>query len=126
MRPAWLAVGWLLVAIVIYLSVTSRPPEIPFDEGDKYGHMLAYGALMLWFAQLYDRGERWIAMLALIALGVALEFVQRWTGYRTFDLWDMAADTAGVVIGLVLAPPRLPNFLRVIERLLRPRAKERS
>lgn len=122
LRGAWLAIAWLLVGLVIYLSVTPRPIEIPLDEGDKYGHLLAYGTVMLWFAQVYERRGRWTAMLALIALGVALEYVQRWTGYRTFDVWDMAADGAGVLIGLALAPPRLPNFLQIAERALRPRA----
>jgi hypothetical protein len=44
--------------------------------------------------------------------------VQRWTGYRTFDVWDMAADAAGVAIGWLLAPPRLPNVLCGVESLL--------
>lgn len=126
LRSAWLTIAWLLIAAVIYLSLTPRPLEIPLDEGDKYGHLLAYGTLMLWFAQLYQRGERWAATLALIALGVALEYVQRSTGYRTFDVWDMAADAAGVLIGLALAPPRLPNFLEVAERVLRLRPDERD
>ncbi|MGE5522504.1 MAG: VanZ family protein [Rhodospirillaceae bacterium] len=122
LRAAWLVVAWLLVAVVIHLSVTPRPLEIPIDEGDKYGHMLAYGTVMLWFAQAYERRARWITVAGLVALGIALEFVQRWTGYRTFDPWDMAADAAGVVIGLALAPPRLPNVLRMTERLLDRRA----
>jgi VanZ family protein len=126
LRAAWLAIAWLLVAAVIYLSVTPQPIEIPLDEGDKYGHLIAYGTLMLWFAQLYERSARWVATLGLIALGVALEYVQRSTGYRTFDVWDMAADAAGVLIGFALAPPRLPNFLEVAERVLRLRPDERD
>jgi VanZ family protein len=126
LRAAWLAIAWLLVAAVIYLSVTPQPIEIPIEEGDKYGHLLAYGTLMLWFAQLYERRARWVAALGLIALGVALEYVQRSTGYRSFDVWDMAADAAGVLIGLALAPPRLSNFLEVAERVLRLRPGERD
>jgi hypothetical protein len=52
--------------------------------------------------------------------------VQRATGYRTFDVWDMAADAAGVLIGVALAPPRLPNFLGAIERLLHLSVRKRS
>jgi VanZ family protein len=126
LRAVWLAIAWLLVAAVIYLSVTPQPLEIPVDEGDKYGHLLAYGTLMLWFAQLYERSARWVAALGFIALGVALEYVQRSTGYRSFDVWDMAADAAGVLTGLALAPPRLPNFLEVTERVLRLRPGERD
>lgn len=119
LRTAWLAIGWALIALVIYLSVTPQPVEIPGDEGDKLGHLLAYGTVMLWFAQVYERRARWRVMAGLVLLGVALEFVQRWTGYRSFDVWDMAADAAGVLIGVVLAPPRLPSMLHSAERLLR-------
>lgn len=125
LRAAWTAVAWLLVAAIVHLSVTPHPPEIPLDEGDKYGHLLAYGTVMLWFAQLYVGRRRWLAAIGLIALGVALEYVQRWTGYRSFDVWDMAADAAGVVIGLAAAPPRLPNVLSALERLLRIRTAGR-
>jgi VanZ family protein len=125
LRAAWLTVAWLLVAAVIYLSVTPRPPDIPLDEGDKYGHLIAYGTVMLWFAQLYEGRRRWLAVAGLVALGVGLEYVQRWTGYRSFDVWDIAADAAGVLAGLAVAPPRLPNFLAATERLLRMRAAER-
>ncbi|HEY9446526.1 MAG TPA: VanZ family protein [Burkholderiales bacterium] len=120
-RAAWLAIGWLLVMLVIYLSVTPRPPEIPLDEGDKFGHVLAYATLMVWFGQLYTGSRRVLALAGIVALGVALEYVQRAIGYRVFDLWDMAADTAGALTGLALCPPRLPNMLVSAESLLRRR-----
>jgi len=125
LRGAWLAIAWVLVALVIYLSVTPRPVEIPVEQGDKLGHLLAYGTVMLWFAQVYERRARWRVMLGLVLLGVALEFVQRWTGYRTFDVWDMAADAAGVLIGIAAAPPRLPNMMYITERVLRPQPPRR-
>jgi len=37
--------------------------------------------------------------VAWIALGIAMEFVQRAIGYRTFDVLDMAADAIGVLLG---------------------------
>ena len=55
---------------------------------------------MLWFCWLYRDWKTRIAYGAgCIALGVALEFVQRATGYRSFELADMAADALGVLIG---------------------------
>jgi glycopeptide antibiotics resistance protein len=36
-------------------------------------------------------------------MGVGLEFVQGWLGYRTYDVLDMAANTLGVLLGLALA-----------------------
>ena len=53
---------------------------------------------------------------AFVAMGIALEFIQGWTGYRDFEVADMLADAAGVAAGWALAPPRLPNLLRGIEK----------
>ena len=114
----WIGVGWFGVALLIYLSLTPTPPEIPIEQGDKIGHIAAYGVLMLWWAQLYLLPRRaWIAS-GLLALGVALEFVQGWTGYRSFEVADMGADLAGILLGWILAPPRLPNWFALSKRRL--------
>ena len=118
-RRLWLTMGWALVAVIIYLSLTPHPIEIQVEEGDKMGHLLAYGTLMLWFAQLYGSTQaRWVLAAGCVALGVGLEFAQTLTDTRAFELADMAADAAGVGIGWLLAPPRLFNFLYRVEAVL--------
>ena len=118
-RSFWLVVGWLLVAFIVYESLTARPLEIPVDQGDKLGHMGAYLALMSWFANIYeDAGERIACAMGCVALAVGLEYAQRLTATRTFDVADMIAGAAGVSAAWLLAPPRLPNYLRLAERLL--------
>jgi VanZ family protein len=108
----------MLVLLVIYLSLTPAPPHLPVRQGDKLSHALAYFALMSWFANLYGvLAQRLMFAGGLIALAVALEFVQRWTGYRTFEIADMAAGAVGVAAGWLLAPPLLPNYLRWLETL---------
>ncbi len=100
MRAALIAAGWLWAAAIVWLSVTPRPPQIDLAQGDKLGHLAAYGTLMVWFALLYPARRTRIACAgAFVALGVALEFVQGALGYRTFDVLDMAANTAGVLLG---------------------------
>lgn len=117
-RPLWLFAGWMLVLLVVYLSLVPSPPTLTKTPGDKLEHWLAYAALMSWFVNLYaELSPRAKVATGLIALGVGLEFVQRWTGYRTFEVTDMMADAAGVITGWLSAPPRLPNYLRVIEKL---------
>jgi VanZ family protein len=37
------------------------------------------------------------------AMGVALEFIQGWTGYRSFELYDMLADGVGIAVGWAAA-----------------------
>jgi VanZ family protein len=105
---------------VIYLSLTPEPVQLNVESGDKIGHVLAYLALMSWFANVFENARRRAPIaVAFVVMAVALEFVQRWTGYRSFELADMAAGTAGVALGWALAPPRLPNYLRLTEKILR-------
>ena len=95
-----------------------EPPRLDIEQGDKLQHLAAYGSLMLWFAQIaVARKPRLRTAVALVGLGIALEYAQRATGYRTFSYADMAANAAGVACGWLLAPPRLPNALRFAKRL---------
>jgi VanZ family protein len=120
LRTLWLAIGWMLIAVVVGVSLAPIAIDSAIEQGDKYMHAVTYAALMVWFANLYARApERWLLAAALVALGITLEFMQGWTGYRTFDVADMAANSGGVIAGWLMAPPRLPGFLHAVERLLR-------
>ena len=118
-RALWIAFGWGLILLIVYLSLTPAPVELPLQQGDKLSHGLAYLVLMSWFANLYEtRAQRLRYALGFICLASALEFLQRWTGYRSFDFFDVVAGSAGVAAGWTLAPPRTPNFLGTIEAFL--------
>ena len=120
-RPLWLLLGGALVLLVVYLSLTPAPVELPGGQGDKVEHVLAYAVLMSWFANVYEAPvQRAKLAIAFIAIGVSLEFLQRWTGYRSFEVADMAADAIGVSAGWILAPPRLPNYLHWLEKKAHP------
>lgn len=104
---------------MIYLSLTSEPPDLGSPEVLSYGHVLAYGWLMLWFAQIHRAGRARLAIAAaLCLLGVGLEYAQGMTGYRTFDYADMLFDVIGVALGLALACTSLQDALAALERLL--------
>lgn len=118
LRRTWLAIGWFGVALLTYLSLMPDPPGLDIEQGDKLEHIAAYGLLMLWFAQLAVAwNRRLMTATALIGLGVGLEYAQRATGYRTFEYVDMAADAIGVALGWLLASPRLPNLLSIVDRI---------
>ena len=119
LRRAWRIVGFALIVLVIWLSLTPSPIEIPVEQGDKLGHLTAYGTLMFWFAQLdVGRRTRLLYALGFVALGVGLEFVQGMTDYRMFEAADMVADTSGVLLGWLIAPPRGPDVLGFMQRML--------
>jgi hypothetical protein len=117
----WATLGMIQVGAVICLSLAPIPvvPVADFFGSDKITHCAAYGAMMLWFGQL-TRKKTVLLLVAsgLVALGVALEFLQRATGYRTFEVLDMAANTAGVIAGLLLSVTRLGGLLVIFESFL--------
>ena len=99
LRNVALLIGWGMILTVIVLSLI--PVEVDLsDGGDKWSHLLAYGGLMFWFGGLFSDAIRQLQIaLALIAMGVALEFLQRETGYRSFEVADMVANSIGVLLG---------------------------
>ena len=115
----WSALGWLLVVTVIYLSLTPHPIEIDVEQGDKMGHTLAYLGMMIWFAQLYQRRSHVWWGLGFIALGIALEYLQGWSGYRDFEYLDMVADAAGVAAGWLLGGTAMAHLLSRLERYIK-------
>ena len=117
-RRAWAIVGWIGVVIVVYFSLKPHPPELGIEQGDKIQHFAAYGGMMLWWVQLAaTRAARIRTAAWLIALGIALEIAQSFTGYREASVLDACANSAGVLLGWALAPPRLPDFLALATRL---------
>ena len=121
LRIPWLAVGWLGVAVVTYLSLAPAPPQIDLEQGDKLQHLIAYGSLMLWFAQVRTGAtERRATALLLLALGIALELAQGLTGYREMSVADALANAAGVALGWMAAPPRSPNVFAWASTLVGP------
>ena len=123
--PLWVSIGWGLLALIVYFSLTASPPEIlEFAFADKLKHLFAYSVLMGWFTQLYPSLKvQLVWVVAFFLLGVTMEFVQGWSGYRFFDLADMAANLLGVLLGWWLSTRWLAGSLfrvdHALSRLLR-------
>lgn len=116
MRPLtfaglWSIIGWALVVAVVVLSLIPSVPLPPVQGSDKVAHIIAYFGLMIWFGQLYFRRFHPRIAVALLALGVLLEFLQRLTPYRTFEVADMVADGMGIALAWGLASTRMGAWL---------------
>ena len=116
LRKAWLVGGTAFVLLVIYLSLTPHPLEVPNVGPFKAGHMAAYAWLMLWFAQLTRMRDRVAIGIALAVMGVILEYLQDFTGHRTFAYTDMRDNAIGVTIGFLLALTPLGGVARALGR----------
>ena len=100
-RTLLLFSGWGWAAAIVVLSLIPTTAQVDIDHRDKLGHFAAYGLLMSVFCLIYDQWRTRLAYAAgFIAMGVALEILQGMTGYRTFDVLDMAANAAGVLFAL--------------------------
>ena len=117
-RRIWLLLGWGMVVSVFVLSLI--PLDVDLGEGrDKLAHFVAYGSMVFWFAMLFEGRARQAAIaIAFAAMGVAIEFLQGMTGYRTFDVADMIANGIGAALGWGLAQTPLVNALAWSEKLL--------
>ena len=119
LKTLWLLIGYALVMFVVYLSVTSNPPdlELGFKFQDKFFHALAYCSLMFWFAQIYHvKKQRLLFALAFVFLGVLMEGVQSLDPKRYAEFNDMVANTVGVAIGILLTKKTLKDILYHFEK----------
>ena len=116
----WLALGWLQVGLVAYLSLMPVSPEIPgFKGADKLVHLFAYAFMMYWFGLCYHPGRPYRTLgLGLILFGAVLEWIQGKTGYRSMSSIDMLANGLGVFLGWLLAGTRLSLALVRVENSL--------
>jgi hypothetical protein len=123
-RKVWLACGWIFVALVIYLSLNTNPLDAGRLEGVKVGHFAAYSWLMFWFSQIQQKGHRraFIA-IALVVMGVGLEYLQGFVGYRTFAYSDMGDNAIGVGAGWILVTTPAGRMFAAVESALLRRTK---
>lgn len=118
---AWWSIGVLMLAAVLVLSL------LPPGEGtallpDKLLHFLTYFLLGFWFVSLTPRRSLF-ATGAVMAFGGFVELLQGLTATRHPEWLDFAANSAGVMLALLLViflpvnpfawlERRLPEFAR--------------
>lgn len=115
----WSLLGWLLVGAVIVGSLMpGRMVEAVVDMNDKVMHAGAYFVLMVWFAGFYRHAAYPLIATVLLALGLGLDLLQLLTTTRSFDLYDVAMNSAGVIAGFVLSSLALGGWCQRIEQRL--------
>jgi VanZ family protein len=115
-RRLWLAVGigmLLVIAVVCLLPMKELPST---GMSDKAEHFLAFGALAFWFGSIVVRRDLpWVA-LAVVAFGGLIEIAQSSMDLgRQGDWLDLAADSGGMIIGLLLVLTPLGHWARWFE-----------
>ena len=107
----WRVTGLLLLTLVLLASMLPAVWFLPDRQElvswiahlDKWMHGIAFAILAVWFAGQYSRGSYWRIAVGLLAFGVLIEVCQRMVDYRSSDWLDVAADAAGIAVGLAIA-----------------------
>lgn len=106
-RYKMVAITWLLVMCVLFFLPGSALPKEGWLEAihfDKIVHIGLFAVLLfLWRSSFEWRIRHYGYLLLLMAIGYGflVEVVQLyWVSNRSFDLYDVAADAAGSVLGL--------------------------
>jgi len=120
-RKLWLSIGYLLIVVVVFLSLTSNPVHVdtnlPYQ--DKLFHALAYFSLTFWFMQIYHiRHHVFQWVIFFLCLGLLLEYLQGFDSNRYSEVGDMIANTLGVVVAVALARTPLRYVLVRLERYI--------
>jgi VanZ family protein len=113
----WLAVGFGLFAAIVAASLMPMTHAPMPGHTDKVYHAFSYAVLMGWWLQLYPhKGMRIILALLFISAGAGIEYLQSFHPLRYFDIADMVANAAGVVLAWGLGWTRLDQLLLRFER----------
>lgn len=119
----WRALSVVLLVVVLVAAVS---PALWFfdtvndalswlDNSDKWVHALTFVALAIWFAGLFERQAWWRIAIGLLLFGLLVEFLQLQLSYRMADWHDIAANTAGIIVGLAVAAAGLGGWALRIE-----------
>lgn len=116
----WLGLWWLGMALTVLTCAVPLPPVAwEFSYLDKVEHALGYAVLAGYAALLFRDREGWLrAGAALLLLGIGIELMQTLLPWRSGDLIDAFANSAGIGLGLLLAVTPLAKLLVVVERWL--------
>ncbi len=106
-RTTWIAALWTLMILVACLIPGRDVPDVDVPFADKWVHFIIFaGFSFLWtctFKQTSWRAGLTTGILSVL-LGYAVELLQGSgiTEGRSYDLYDLLADSVGGMLGLLL------------------------
>lgn len=99
---AWRLAFWGCAVAVLTLCLLPPTVHLPSTGWDKANHALAFAVLAL-LGLLAHPVRRPQVVWGLLAYGALTEVLQSFTGYRSAEWLDLAADGVGIVLGWLVA-----------------------
>jgi len=106
-RTKVIATLWTLMILVACLIPGRDVPSVNFPLADKWVHFIIFGGFsFLWLAvyQTTNFKKRLLLFLLAVLLGYIVELLQGSgiTSGRSYDMWDVLADSIGGALGVIL------------------------
>lgn len=101
-RPACHVQFLILLALYTLLGLASAPQETVGDYNDKLMHFTGYLVAGVSISMAWPRSLWWQRALFLLTYSTAIECIQYFLPTRSFSLLDIVANTAGLVLGLMI------------------------
>jgi len=103
------------LAVVMHLATTKINYPVIENMNDKVNHIFAFYVLGFLADFSFPRNKLGLSkVLPLLGFGLLIEVIQYFLPYRTFSLYDLAADAAGLAVYWASLPAlkRLPLLRR--------------
>jgi VanZ family protein len=119
-RNFWILASAVLLCVVVWGSLQTALKTGVVEGFDKVQHFGTYLFLSVWFTGLCSRERYWVIAAGLLALGALMEVGQlAMRAGRSGDPYDIAANTGGLAVGLLLAWALTGGWAQKIEGWLR-------
>jgi VanZ family protein len=109
----FLAVIASALIIIAVLLPGSTIPDVGVVGVDKFVHIAMFAGWAVAVRYDYPNIKAWLVFVYGLLFSVLTEILQLFIEGRSFDLYDMMADGAGLLLGLLLTKPalRILNFI---------------
>ena len=110
------AIAYLVFTFYLFTLPSQKLPKIPWAEKiyfDKIVHFGLFTVLICLFAYPFNKFAiankkrlNWFFLFSIIGVvyGISIEFIQKYyIPNRSFDLFDIVADTIGCIVGYIVA-----------------------
>lgn len=105
------AILWIILILVLCTLPGNDIPSNSFLDKihfDKFVHFGLFGGIVLFLSlgiyqqkKYISNSTLWLLVLIAAGYGLAIEFIQKyWAINRSFDMYDLVADTLGAIAGI--------------------------